>query len=100
MPKPVWAGSPLPKMTTIHWPTSSYLLLKLDPEILFIYQSIVFYAGEVGCFLFVFVLTTAQPVFLTYLWLGGIYYKMEMPSQILSAITVIGAFVLIALIMS
>ena len=59
-----------------------------------------FYAGEVGCLLFVFVLTTAQPVFLTYLWLGGIYYKMEMPSQILSAITVIGAFGLIALIMS
>jgi hypothetical protein len=30
----------------------------------------------------------------------GIYHKMEMPSQILSAITVIGAFGLVAVIMS
>lgn len=87
-------------LLTNHWSTSSYLLLNLDPEILFIFQWIILYAGEVGCFLFLFVLTAAQQVFLTYLWLGGIYHKMEMPSQILSAITVIGAFGLIVVIMS
>src|SRR4029079_9100941 len=87
-------------LLTIHWSTSSYLLLNLDPEILFIFKRIILYAGEVGCCLFLFVLTTAQQVFLTYLWLGGIYHKMEMHSQILSAITVIGAFGLVAVIMS
>ncbi len=87
-------------LLTIHWSTSSYLLLNLDPEILFIFKRIILYVDEVGCFLFLFVLTAAQEVFLTYLWLGGIYHKMEMPSQILSAITVIGAFGLVAVSMS